>query len=147
MDDEAAISLVLSRLPSEEGVRPRAYNDATGQTVTCKPGGNLSIGRGINLENGLDQDEMDFLDRHRVTKTSKALLVYPWYQGCNPVRRSVLLDIAYNEGVGGLLHFPDMLAAVGRGDWVQAKAECHVLNPALAARYAMLGELLYRGEA
>jgi GH24 family phage-related lysozyme (muramidase) len=37
----------------------------------------------------------------------------------------VLLDMAYNLGVGGLFHeYPKMLEAIASGDWTAAAAEC-----------------------
>lgn len=140
------VDLVRSRLPSEEGTRPLAYNDATGKTVTCKPAGNLTIGRGINLEVGLDATEMEFLERNRLGKVALSLYKFDWYRACNAVRQSVLLDIAWNSGVEGLMHFPHMLAAIARGDWTTAKAECRAQDPRLQGRYTALGDMLFRGE-
>ncbi len=141
-----AVDLALARLPSEEGVRKFAYNDATGKQVTCKPDGNLSIAIGINLETGLDAAEIAMLTQHRLGLVEQQLLGYAWYAKCDDVRKSVLLDIAFNEGVGGLLHFPHMLAAIANDNWAEAKAQCAVQDPRLKARYDALGDLLLKGE-
>ena len=143
MADE--IDLVVSRLLTEEGKRPFAYNDLTGKRVTCQPGGNLSIGVGLNLETGLDNEEIEWLLRHRVGKTAVALVGYSWYQKCNAPRRSALLDIGFNGGVGDLLHYPRMLAAIGRDDWMTTKVECKAKDPRLAGRYDVLGNILLTG--
>lgn len=141
-----AVELCYARLGTEEGRRTFAYNDATGKRVTCQPGGNLSIAVGVNLETGLDDEEIDWLSKHRLDKVAQQLQQYSWY-AIDPVRQSVLLDIAFNAGVGGLLHFPHLLAAVSRQDWASAATECHVENPQLAGRYKKLAQLLLTGLA
>ena len=144
MTDRVAIA--TARLQTEEGKKPRAYNDATGETVSCRPGGNLSIGFGINLETGLDDYEMDFLLQHRVSVTDKALRAYLWYTGVDEIRGSVLLDVGFNSGISGLLHFPKMLAAAGDHDWPTMSHECAVANPKLdASRYAPLRQIILSG--
>lgn len=141
----AALDLFLARAPREEGRRVRAYNDATGKLVTCQPGGNLSIGEGINLENGLDDVEIDFLTTHRAALVEQALTSYAWWAALYPAAQSVLIDLGYNAGVGGLLHFPRMLAALSADppDYATAANECHVADPRLdASRYAPLRAIL-----
>lgn len=141
------IDLTYARLNLEEGRRPFAYNDATGKRVTCQPGGNLSIAVGVNLETGLDNDEIDWISRHRLEKRAAELTVYVWYQGLDEPRQSVLLDIAFNQGTMGLLHYPHMLAAIQSKDWKTAAMECHIADPILDKRYANLAKILLSGEA
>lgn len=141
-----AVDICYARLDSEEGRKRFAYNDATGKRVTCQPGGNLTIAEGVNLEVGLDDQEIDWLSKHRLTKRESELLVYAWYRACDPVRQSVLLDIAFNQGTHGLLHYPLMIAAVSRFDWEGAAAQCHVADPSLdKSRYEPLRQLLATG--
>lgn len=142
-----AIDLTYARLKLEEGQIPFAYNDATGKRVTCQPGGNLSIACGVNLETGLDNDEMDWLSRHRLEKVANQLTAYVWYRGLDAPRQSALLDIAFNQGVNGLLHYPHMLAALQSQDWKTAAMECHVADARLDKRYADLAKILLSGEA
>lgn len=146
------VDICLARLRRrEEGDRQFAYNDATGKRVTCKPNGNLSIGIGINLENGLDEEEREWLTRHRLLKMSSDLCRLSWYLGLDAVRRSVCLDIAFNEGEGGLLHFPHMISALAQKDWKTAKDECAIeertpLDKVVnETRYKPLGEILLTG--
>lgn len=139
------IELCYGRLRAEEDVRHLAYNDATGKTVTCRPEGNLSIAVGINLEFGLDDEEIAFITRRRLAIVAASLSSFDWYRRCNPVRRSVLLDIAFNGGTVGLLRFQKMIAAIAGDQWDVAARECRVKNPELASRYVALSKLLYRG--
>lgn len=135
---------------NREGDRRRAYNDKTGKQVTCKTqdpatSGNLTIGRGINLEVGLDDEEDAWLFRHRVEKTQSSLQKIAWYRGLDPVRQSGCLEIAFNEGVEGLLHFPHMTSALAVGDWTEAKKQCHVEDPRLQPRYDAIGNIFLTG--
>lgn len=139
------IDITYARLNGEEGRKQFAYNDATGKRVTCQPDGNLTIAVGVNLETGLDGEEIDWLSRRRLEKRANELAAYAWYRGLDAARQSVLLDIAFNEGTGGLLHFPRMLAAIGQQDWAVAATECHTADPRLDARYAALAKILLTG--
>lgn len=140
------IDIVVKRLPIEEGVRKLAYDDSTGRQVTCKPRGNLTIGIGHNLEIGLDDDDISWFLRKDLQKIVAPLSQYEWYKKCDPVRRSVLLDMAFNQGVNGLLHYSHMLSAILKNDWETAAAECGVADPKLdASRYAPLRKLMLVG--
>lgn len=146
-----AIDCAFARLKPEEEYRQFPYNDKTGKRVTCvtpdsETTGNLTWLYGLNLETAGCSELAELVLRWELAQFEKSLLAFAWYVGCNDVRRSVLLDIAFNEGVHGLLHFPSMLAAIAAGDWVTAKAQCHVEDPRLATRYAVLADLLFRGE-
>jgi hypothetical protein len=77
------------------------------------------------------------------------LVGYAWYQNAGPARQSVFLDIAYNEGVHGLVGgFPHMLAAAAKGDWTECAKQCSVADARLdASRYAPLRKILSTGIA
>jgi GH24 family phage-related lysozyme (muramidase) len=142
----AAVDICYARLNTEEGRKPFAYNDATAKRVTCQPVGNLTIAVGVNLEVGLDDEEIDWLSKHRLAKRENELVGFAWYRACDPVRQSVLLDIAFNQGTHGLLHYPLMIAAISRHDWEGASAQCHVADAELdKSRYAPLRRLLATG--
>lgn len=151
----AAYLFVKARLLSEEGKRKFAYNDKTGKTVTCKSAdpktsGNLSIGEGINLENGLDDIEIEFLTSHRLSLCETAMLATPWYSQLSwddPPRASVFLDMAYNEGIEGFLRgFPSCIRYATARQWTSCAAECKVADGKLdAQRYAPLRKILLSG--
>jgi GH24 family phage-related lysozyme (muramidase) len=141
-----AIELVLGRLKLEEGERLKAYDDATGKTVVA-PVGKLSWGWGFNLEAIGSSGLFAAMATYILTGLDKQLQAYAFYK-LDPVRQSVLLDIAYNEGVGGLLHFPHMLAYLKAGDFTSASAECKIADPRVdAQRYAPLRQILLTGVA
>lgn len=140
------ISRVYDRLRRDEGVRRFAYDDSTGKTVSCKPAGALTIGVGINLEFGLDEDEIEWLCKRRISSLADPLSSRDWYRGLDEVRQSVCVEIAFNSGLSGLLNgFPNLIAALRLKNWSAARIECHVADPRLAARYENLGNILLTG--
>jgi lysozyme len=131
-----AFDLALPRLKTEEGFRATKYTDTQGH---------LTIGYGFNVDAGISAFAAAALLNAQAAERHNTLLTYPWYSGLDPVRQSVCLDIAFNNGTAGLLHFPRMIAALARGDWADAATECKVSNPELAGRYAALAQLLLTG--
>lgn len=136
--DRNAIELVANRLKSEEGFRSAAYHDSAQH---------LTIGYGFNIDAGISEPAAAALLSAQVSERETVLLNYPWYATCDPVRRSVLLDVAFNLGVSGLLKFHDMILAIGRQDWVDARAELLDSKAAreLPQRYKILADLLLAG--
>jgi lysozyme len=139
-----AVAILQGRLTSEEGEKLKPYDDATGLSVVA-PKGNLSWGRGFNLMQCGSPGLFAVMETYLLTQLDATLAGYAWYKNADDVRKSVFLDIAYNSGLHGLLGFPHMLAAAASGDWVTAAAECKVVEPELAGRYAALAQLLLTG--
>lgn len=131
-----AIDLVLPRLRQEEGFRATLYVDTQGHKT---------IGYGLNLDAGISPRVAAAALQAQLEELQEALARYPWYTPLDSVRQSVVLDIAFNSGLSGLLHFPHMLAAISRQDWASAATECHVENPELASRYQKLSQILLTG--
>lgn len=107
--------------------------------------GKLTIGYGFCVDAGISKYAAAALLRAQLAELEAVLTGYTWYQVANDVRKSVFLDIAFNSGAAGLLHFPHMLAAAAESDWVTAASECKVTEPELASRYAALAKLLLEG--
>lgn len=131
-----AVDLALPRLKTEEGFRATKYTDTQGH---------LTIGFGFNVDAGISSFAAGALLGAQATERHQALMGLGWYAALDPVRQSVCLDIAFNSGTHGLLNFPHMIAALAKGDWAGAAAECKVTNPELAGRYAALAQLLLTG--
>lgn len=131
-----AIDIAVPRLQTEEGFRSHAYRDTKGLET---------IGYGFNVQAGISKYAAAALLKAQVEEAHAALLKLPWYASLDPVRQSVCLDIDINEGEGGLLKFPLMIAALTRGDWEGAAVQCHVADPKLAGRYAALAKILLTG--
>ncbi len=105
-----------------EGYRQHMYKDTEGI---------WTIGIGFNLEEGFTKEESMLILKHRMGKYITELCDrVPVYIDVCQVRKIVLLDMAYNLGVSGLLKFRKMLAALESGDYQLAAKEM------LDSRYA-----------
>jgi lysozyme len=107
----------------DEGSVAQVYDDATGNLI--KPGstvrGNPTVGVGINLLAGLLPDEITYLLGNRIAVAAGELdEQLPWWENLDPVRQRVLINMAFNLGINGLLEFPNFLAAMQAGNWQEA---------------------------
>lgn len=84
--------------------------------------GKWTIGVGRNLDDqGISPEESAMMLANDITAVDANLTrQLPWVTRLDDVRRRVLLDMAFNLGVGGLLEFKRTLAAVERGQYQQA---------------------------
>lgn len=114
--------LFMEELVLSEGKVPHVYKDTKGL---------YTIGIGTLVDKrmgaGLTDDEMYFLARNRIRLFAKELdAKLPWWRDLTPVRQRVILELAYNMGVGnrikGLLSFYNTLPAIQRGDYETAAA-------------------------
>jgi lysozyme len=134
----SAVDLVTSRLTTEEGFRSLPYRDSRGF---------LTIGYGENLDAGWSKELASLVLTYQAQQIYNQLNAYGWASGLDDVRMSVILDIAFNTGLHGLLHFVNMLSAVGAKDWQKAHDELLDSDAArqLPARYNALAALLLSG--
>ena len=104
------------QLIRDEGCRLKPYRDQVGK---------LTIGVGRNLDDvGLSQTEADFLlDNDIQRATADVIARIPCAQHLDEVRRAVLINMAFNLGIGGLLKFTKALDAVARFEWDRAAEE------------------------
>ena len=70
-----------------------------------------------------DMDRLCLEDVDRFTARLEAAL--PNWNKYPPQAQAALFDMAFNLGLGGLLKFHKLLAAVDAGDWETAAKECH----------------------
>lgn len=96
---------IIAQLDLHEGRRAFPYADTVGK---------LTIGVGHNLtDNGLSDAAIDFILNEDIEIHWKELIAkLPWVEQLDEVRQRVLLDMAFNLGVPGLLSFKNTLAAV-----------------------------------
>jgi len=107
---------VLRLLRLHESYRQHPYQCSAGI---------LTVGYGRNLiDNGISEPEARYLLVNDVTAAwSKLTAAVPSFSELDPVRRAVLLDMAVNLGIRGLLKFKKMLAAIQDGNYELAAAE------------------------
>lgn len=120
------VTQALAILRADEGSRKYAYDDATGARVRA-PEGNLTIGCGINLDAGLDDDAIDWLERHAFAREWGALrhsLLAGFDVDALPQKAELALGLmAFQLGAAKVLTFRRLLAAVKRRHWDDAAAE------------------------
>jgi lysozyme len=133
---------IKEQLVRHEGLRLRPYRCTAGK---------LTIGIGRNLDDcGISQTEAYVLLENDIQNCEKQLLdeIPEIYSGLNKVRQSVLLNMCFNLGIGGLLGFNNTLAFIAAGDWERAA------NGMLASKWAKqvgrraieLSELMRKGK-
>lgn len=98
-----------------EGYRRYKYTDSVGVET---------IGIGFNLEEGFSKEESRQILRMRMRKFINELSArIPAYCTVSCIRKIVLLDMAYNLGIGRLLGFKKMIAALDSRDYELAAKE------------------------
>ena len=114
MDDTALLTMAAPLIASDEGCRLRAYKDTLGV---------WTIGYGhAHVQPGLcwSQAQADAQLREDL-KTAIAQLdqLLPWWRSMCDVRRYVLLNMAFELGVRGLLGFGHALEAIRSRDYAR----------------------------
>lgn len=109
----SVLEKVKERLRKEEGLRLKPYRCSAKK---------LTIGYGRNIEdNGISIGEAEYLLENDVKSVIQQLNVkIPWINSLTENRQVVLVDMAFNLGIGGLLLFKNTLAMIQRGDYEAA---------------------------
>lgn len=136
----SAVDLAVAREKIAEGFRANKYLDTKGIET---------IAYGFNIKAGISEFAAAALLTAQTQERADALAGFWWAKGLDDARMSVVIEVAFNGGIGGLLHFPKMLAAIGAKDWPTAKAELLDSDAArdLPKRYGALAEILLTGAA
>lgn len=104
---------IEQQLRREEGEKLYAYQDHLGY---------WTIGVGILIDKrkggGLRQEESDFILRNRIKlKRAEVYKALPWVEKLNEPRQAVLIGMAFQMGLDGLLGFKNTLAMIKAGDY------------------------------
>lgn len=107
---------LTEQLKIHEGLRLKPYRDTVGK---------LTLGIGRNLEDkGISEQEALFMLNNDVDyfygQLNKKLT---WFKALDDVRQNVLVNMAFNLGVAGLLSFKMTLYAISKGHFNQAATE------------------------
>jgi lysozyme len=127
-----ARSRLRAQLMTDEGLRLKPYVDTVGK---------MTIGVGRNLTDvGLSQVEALYLLENDIDRAIRDLVaVFPWFVSLDPVRQTVLINMAFNMGLGsptrGLRSFVRTLAAIERGDYEAAAAGMRASKWARQVKY------------
>ena len=77
----------------------------------------------VLLERGISENEALFLLRNDIEEVTAQLERFDWFRALGPVRRKVLVDMAFNLGMSGLLGFQKMIEALKQSDYQAAADE------------------------
>lgn len=134
----SAVDIAIPRLKVDEGFRASKYVDTAGH---------LTIGYGFNVDAGISQYAATALLQAQTQECASTVAGFWWAQGLDDIRMSVVVELAFNNGVNGLLRFPKMLAAIGAKDWATAQKELLDSDAARALpnRYQSLSQILLTG--
>ena len=108
---------LIAQLKVDEGVEPCAYQDHLGFWT-------VGVGRLIDKRKpgaGLRPSEIDFLLQNdvddRIDQLTRRL---QWFQNLDDARKGVLLNMAFQMGVDGLLGFKNTLKLIEDGHYPEA---------------------------
>ena len=107
------------QLIRDEGVVRHAYEDSLGFLT-------IGVGRLIDSRRGggLAPDEIEYLLTNDVIEKSKQVLAaLPWTTKLSRPRFAVLVNMAFQMGIGGLLKFKRMLGSIEDGQYSEAAME------------------------
>ena len=104
-------------IAKEEGFEPLPYKDHLGY---------LTIGHGFLIDErkkgaGITEEESLLILKYRLKNQVAPQLdaKIPWWRNLNGPRRAVLLSMAWQMGVPGLMRFKNTLAAIREGDYAK----------------------------
>jgi len=106
----------ITKLKGHEGLRLKPYKDTVGKTT---------IGYGRNLDDvGISHDEASMMFGNDVARAEEDCRNrFAWFAGLDPVRQDVIVNLVFNMGIGGVLGFKRMIAAIVAENWTQAAWE------------------------
>jgi lysozyme len=107
---------IIQQLKNEEGVIPHAYQDSLGFWT-------IGVGRLIDQRKGglLYPDEIEYLLANDVKRKTDGLIAsLPWFQLLDERRQAVLIQMAFQMGLKGLLAFSTTLSHVRVGRYDEA---------------------------
>jgi len=111
---------LIDDLESDEGLRLHAYQDSVGVWTIGWGHTGPEVLPGLTWTSDEAHDGL-VADIARTQNQLDARL--PWWRTLNDVRQDVIVELAFNLGVGGLLTFHNTLAAVQAGNWQLAASD------------------------
>ncbi len=97
-----------------EGLKLDTYIDTTG---------NLTIGWGRCLRNGINLDEAELMFQNDYKRSADELEQYDWFLNQPDGVKSALINMNFNLGIYKLLEFKEMIEALESKDYTKAAFE------------------------
>ena len=131
---------IVKQLKLHEGFRKYPYEDTEGY---------LTIGIGRNLDaKGITEEEAIYMLENDVEQVVSQLQGYEWFNKLDTIRQKVIVDMAFNLGVNGLLSFKNMIQAIKENNYHEASQEMEDSKWAeqVGQRADRLSEMMETGE-
>jgi lysozyme len=110
-----SLMITVEQIKKHEGYKQYPYYCTAGK---------LTIGYGRNLEdNGIDEEEAEQLLARDIQEAKAGIKRRIDLSYCNEARQAVLVNMAFNLGITGLMGFKKMIANLERGNYEQAALE------------------------
>lgn len=143
MKDKDQESLLISELIRDEGEILHAYADSLGYLT-------IGVGRLIDKRRGggITKEESRYLLSNDIkAKEDELDKRLPWWRDLSPVRQRVLLNMAFNLGVTGLLGFKNTLSHIqhGRYDLATKGMLASKWSKQVGARASRLAQMMKEG--
>jgi len=135
-----SLDIATYALKRDEGFRSSVYLDTHGHPTVMY---------GVNLDaSPFTEEEGALVLQHRVSSIRLQLFRFPWFARMGLVRQAVILNMAYNLGVDGMLKFKKMIAAIEVEDYREAAAQIMDSKAAreLTPRYTRLSNEMFTNE-
>jgi lysozyme len=131
------ITNLTEQLRRDEGEVLTAYPDSLGYLT-------IGVGRLIDKRKGggITSDESAYLLANDIKrKTDEVLKALPWASKLDPVRFAVIVNMAFQLGIAGLLGFKTTLSLIQGGNYAKAAenmtlSKWHTQTPARCERLA-----------
>ena len=107
----SALMKLTDMLKQKEGFRPKLYKDFQGRS---------NIGYGFNLEDGISEQMGEYLLLYQIGELVDKCLSLPFITKLSDVRKVVIINMAHDIGVAGVLKFTDMIEAIEKEEYKKA---------------------------
>lgn len=105
-----------AQLIIDEDLKLKPYIDTVGKTT-------IGVGRCLDDRGITKAEALYLLDNDIASVSTELSAALPWFSKLDDARQNVLLNCAFNLGVGGLLKFVKTLEFVKQGNYKAAAAE------------------------
>ena len=106
---------IIEQLKLHEGVKLEPYEDTEGYQT-------IGIGRNLDSK-GITEEEAIYMLENDVEQVVSQLQGYEWFNKLDTIRQKVIVDMAFNLGVNGLLSFKNMIQAIKENNYHEASQE------------------------
>ena len=110
------IDKLIAQLKVHEGVRSKVYLDTEGIET-------IGVGRNLR-DRGLSDDEIELMLANDIRDFQEEVEnAFPWWLDLDDVRQRVVVDMAFNMGLGSLSKFVNTLSHIENGRYEEAGVE------------------------